>query len=81
MAELKEAPRPKAENGSGQSNEIATGTMAAPMKSTGNAYAYMRRFTAIANAVMAAFIGPFRCPRAPRLRRQPRNSTMAFSKS
>ena len=44
MAELKEAPRPKTENGSGQSKEIAPRTTAAPMKSTGNAYAYMRRF-------------------------------------
>ena len=44
MAELKEAPRPKTENGSGQSKEIAPRTAAAPMKSTGNAYAYMRRF-------------------------------------
>jgi len=44
MAELKEAPRPKTENGSGQSKEISPRTTAAPMKSTGNAYAYMRRF-------------------------------------
>ncbi len=44
MAELKEAPRPKTENGLGQTKEVAPRTMAAPMKSSGNAYAYMRRF-------------------------------------
>jgi len=44
MAELKEAPRPKTENGSGQTKEVAPRTSAAPMKSTGSAYTYMRRF-------------------------------------
>jgi HSP20 family protein len=44
MAELKEAPRPKTENASGQSKEIVPRNTAAPMKTTGNAYAYMRRF-------------------------------------
>ena len=44
MAELKEAPRPKTENGSGQTKDVAPRTTAAPMKSTGSAYAYMRRF-------------------------------------
>jgi len=44
MAELKEAPKPKTENGSGQTNDVAPRTAAAPMKSSGSAYAYMRRF-------------------------------------
>jgi len=44
MAELKEAPKPKTENGPGQMKEVAPRTPAAPMKSTGSAYAYMRRF-------------------------------------
>jgi len=44
MAELKEAPRPKTENGPGQTKEIAPRSTAAPMKSTGSPFAYMRRF-------------------------------------
>jgi len=44
MAELKEAPRPKTENGPGQTKDIAPRNSAAPMKSTGSPYAYMRRF-------------------------------------
>ena len=44
MAELKEAPRPKTENGPGQTKDIAPRNPAAPMKSTGSPYAYMRRF-------------------------------------
>ena len=44
MAELKEAPKPRTENGSGQMKDVAPRTSAAPMKSTGGAYAYMRRF-------------------------------------
>jgi HSP20 family protein len=44
MAELKEAPRPKTENGSGQTKDVAPRTMAAPMKSTDSAYTYIRRF-------------------------------------
>ena len=44
MAELKEAPKPKTENGTGQTKDVAPRTAAAPMKSTGSPYAYMRRF-------------------------------------
>ena len=44
MAELKEAPKPKTENGSAQGKEIAPRTTAAPMKSSGSPFAYMRRF-------------------------------------
>jgi HSP20 family protein len=44
MAELKEAPRSKTENGPGVTKEIAPRNTAAAMKSAGTAYAYMRRF-------------------------------------
>jgi len=44
MAEVKEAPRPKTENGPGQTKEIAPRTTAAPMKATGSPFTYMRRF-------------------------------------
>jgi len=44
MAELKEAPRPKTENGPGQTKDIASRTPAAPMRSNGSPFAYMRRF-------------------------------------
>jgi HSP20 family protein len=44
MAELKEAPRPKTENGPGQGKEMAPRTTAAPMKSTASPFAYMRQF-------------------------------------
>jgi len=44
MAEVKEAPRPKTENGPGQAKEIAPRTTAAPVKSNGSPFAYMRRF-------------------------------------
>jgi len=44
MAELKEAPRPKTENGPGQTKDIASRTTAAPTKSNGSPFAYMRRF-------------------------------------
>jgi len=44
MAEVKDAPKPKTENGSGQGKEIAPRTTAAPMKSSGSPFAYMRRF-------------------------------------
>ena len=44
MAELKEAPKPKTENGSAQGKEMAARTTAAPMKSSGSPFAYMRRF-------------------------------------
>ena len=44
MAELKEAPRPKTENGAGHAKEIAPRSAAAPMKAPGSPYAYMRRF-------------------------------------
>jgi len=43
MAELKEAPRPKTENGPGQSKDVAPRAAGAPAKSNGSAYAYMRR--------------------------------------
>jgi len=44
MAELKEAPRPKTENGPGQAKEIAPRTAAAPEKISGSPFSYMRRF-------------------------------------
>jgi len=44
MAEVKEAPRPKTENGLGQTKDIAPRTTAAPMKATGSPFTYMRRF-------------------------------------
>jgi len=44
MAELKEAPRPKTENGPGQAKDIVSRTTAAPMRSIGSPFAYMRRF-------------------------------------
>jgi len=44
MAEVKEAAKPKTENGPGQGKEIAPRPTAAPMKSTGSPFAYMRRF-------------------------------------
>jgi len=44
MAELKEAPRPKTENGAGQTKDITPRTTAAPVKSNGSPFAYMRRF-------------------------------------
>jgi len=44
MAEVKEAPKPKTENGPGQAKEIAPRTTAAPMKSSGSPFTYMRRF-------------------------------------
>jgi len=44
MPELKEAPRPKTENGPGQGKEIAPRTSGAPTKVTGSPFAYMRRF-------------------------------------
>jgi len=44
MAEVKEAPRPKTENGPGQTKDIAPRTAAAPMKSIGSPFTYMRRF-------------------------------------
>lgn len=43
MAELKEVPRPKTENGLGQTKDVATRTRTEPMKSTSSAYAQMRR--------------------------------------
>jgi len=42
MAELKEAPKPKTENGQGK--DIAPRATAAPMKSTGSPFSYMRQF-------------------------------------
>jgi HSP20 family protein len=44
MAELKETPKPKTENGSGQTNVMTPRNTAATMKSAGSPYAYMRRF-------------------------------------
>jgi HSP20 family protein len=44
MAELKEAPKPKTEDGPGQTKDIAPRTTAAPMKSSGSPFGYMRRF-------------------------------------
>jgi HSP20 family protein len=44
MAEVKEAPRPKTENGPGPSKDIAPRATAAPMKSNASPFAYMRRF-------------------------------------
>ena len=44
MAELKDGPRPKSENGSGVTKEMTPRNTAAPMKSAGSPYAYMRRF-------------------------------------
>jgi len=44
MAELKEAPRPKTENGTGVAKELTPRNTGAPTKSTGTPYAYMRRF-------------------------------------
>jgi len=44
MAEVKEAPKPKTENGPGQAKDIAPRTTAAPVKSIGSPFTYMRRF-------------------------------------
>jgi HSP20 family protein len=44
MPELKEAPRPKTENGQGVNKDVAPRTTAAPTKSTVSPFAYMRRF-------------------------------------
>jgi len=44
MAEVKEAPKPKTENGPGQAKDIAPRTTAAPAKSIGSPFTYMRRF-------------------------------------
>src|SRR4249920_1367394 len=44
MTEIKEAPRSKAGNGKGQVKDVAPGTAAAPMKSIGSPFAFMRRF-------------------------------------
>jgi len=44
MAEVKEAPKPKTENGPGQAKDIAPRTTAAPMKSNVSPFSYMRRF-------------------------------------
>jgi HSP20 family protein len=44
MTEIKDAPKTKTGNGQGQVKEIAPGTSAAPMKSIGSPFAFMRRF-------------------------------------
>jgi len=44
MAELKDATRPKTENGAGQAKEIVSPATAAPVKTSGSPFAYMRRF-------------------------------------
>ena len=44
MAELKEAPKPKTENGPGQTKEIVPRTSNAPLMSNGSPFAFMRRF-------------------------------------
>ncbi len=44
MAEVKEAPRPKTENGRGQTKEIVPSTSNVPTVSDGNPFALMRRF-------------------------------------
>jgi HSP20 family protein len=43
MAEVREAPKPRTHDGSGQAKEIAPRTTAAPMKSSVHPFAYMRR--------------------------------------
>jgi len=44
MAEIKEAPRPKTENGYGQNKNITPRTTPAPTRSIGSPFGYMRRF-------------------------------------
>ena len=44
MAEVKEAPKPKTENGPGQTTDIEPRTSAAPMTSHVHPFAFMRRF-------------------------------------
>jgi HSP20 family protein len=44
MAELKEAPRPKTENGAGHTKDIAARGATAPAKVSGSPYSFMRRF-------------------------------------
>jgi len=44
MAEIKDAPKPKAANGQGQVKNAARGTETAPIASHGSPFAFMRRF-------------------------------------
>src|SRR5271166_6223839 len=44
MADVKEAPKPKTENGPGQTKDIVSRTSTAPMRSKGSPFAFMRRF-------------------------------------
>jgi len=44
MAEVKEAPKPKTENGPGQTTDIEPRTSAAPMTSDAHPFPFMRRF-------------------------------------
>jgi hypothetical protein len=44
MAEVKEAPRPKTENGPAQTKDVAPRTATAPKVASGSPFAIMRRF-------------------------------------
>jgi len=44
MAEVKEAPKPKTENGPGQTLDIVPSTSTAPMRQIGSPFTFMRRF-------------------------------------
>jgi HSP20 family protein len=44
MSEIKEAAKPKAQNGPGQTKDVASRASSAPMMSTANPFALMRRF-------------------------------------
>jgi HSP20 family protein len=46
MSEIKEAPKPKTQNGAGQTKDVAPRATASPMLSTASPLAFMRRFAA-----------------------------------
>ena len=44
MADIKEAPKPKTQNGPGQSKDVATGASQTPVLSTASPFGFMQRF-------------------------------------
>jgi len=44
MAEVKEAPKPKTQNGPGQTKNVVPSTSTTPMMSNGSPFAFLRRF-------------------------------------
>ena len=44
MAEVKEAPKPKTQNGPGQTRDVVPSTSTAPLMSSGSPFTFLRRF-------------------------------------